>query len=165
MADQFQVKDSGKRQQFESGMQRDTQDDKVLYELALDGPMFERLAIHLTKGAKKYTARNWMQARTEEERERFRSSAVRHFMQWLRGDTDEDHAAAVFFNINGVEYVQAQIKAKIEYDLAFPHESRMSARAFIRDQKAKDAVILEQMKLPLDVLPADPGTDWGTPCS
>jgi hypothetical protein len=99
------VKDSGKRMEFESGMVRDVTEGKLRFDLVLDGPMFERWATHLTKGAEKYDARNWMQAAGEAERERFRESAVRHFIQWYRGDTDEDHAAAVFFNINGAEYV------------------------------------------------------------
>lgn len=102
----FQVKDSGQRQQFESGMVRDVTDDKIDYSLALDGPMFQRLAEHLTKGAKKYEKRNWMQANGEAELERFRESALRHFLQWYWGETDEDHAAAVFFNINGAEFVK-----------------------------------------------------------
>jgi len=105
----FTVKDSGERQQFASGMMRDTAVDKIQFLLALDGPMFERYADHLTKGAKKYTARNWMKAQGEEEMERFRDSAARHFFQWLRGDRDEDHAAAVWFNINGYEYVREKL--------------------------------------------------------
>ena len=100
------LKDSGQRQQFDSGMVRDTTTDKIDYSLALDGPMFERLAVHLTKGAQKYSKRNWMQANGQAELDRFRESAIRHFIQWLHGDTDEDHAAAVFFNVNGYEYVQ-----------------------------------------------------------
>lgn len=102
---QFVVKDSGKRKQWETGMQRDTNEGKARYDLVLDGPMFKRWAEQLRKGAEKYSERNWMQARTEDELQRFRESAVRHFFQWLNGDTDEDHAAATFFNINGAEYV------------------------------------------------------------
>lgn len=101
----FDVKDSGKREQYASGMVRDIADDKTRYDLVFDGPMLERWAAHLTKGAKKYEPRNWMKAAGKEEAARFRASAVRHFAQWLRGDTDEDHASAVFFNINGYEYV------------------------------------------------------------
>ena len=77
----YDIKDSGQREQFESGMVRDTASDKTDYSLALDGPMFERLAAHLTKGAQKYSKRNWMQARGQAELERFRESAVRHFVQ------------------------------------------------------------------------------------
>jgi len=106
VSDFFTIKDSGERHQFESGMVRDVTDDKIDYTLALDGPMFKRLAIHLTKGAKKYAKRNWMKARGEAELERFKESATRHFFQWLNGDTDEDHAAATIFNVNGAEYVK-----------------------------------------------------------
>jgi len=102
----FDIKDSGRRQAFSSGMVRDVADGKIDYTLVFDGPMFERWAEHLDKGAKKYDKRNWMLAAGDEERERFRESALRHFLQWFRGETDEDHAAAVFFNINGAEYVK-----------------------------------------------------------
>src|SRR5665213_2537217 len=101
----FEVKDSGTRQQFESGMVRDTADDKIDWGLIVDGPMIKRWAVHLTKGAVKYSSRNWMKAEGEPEYDRFRASAFRHFMQWYLGETDEDHAAAVIFNINGTEYV------------------------------------------------------------
>ena len=109
MTDKFVVKDSGKRKEFESGMVRDVTDDKTFVSLVYDGPMFWRWAVHLTKGAVKYAKRNWMKANGEEELERFKDSAARHFYQWYRGDTDEDHAAAVFFNINGAEYVKGKI--------------------------------------------------------
>mgnify|MGYP001619269067 CR=1 FL=1 len=102
----FDLKDSGERLQFDSGMVRDVTTHKIDYSLVFDGPMLERLAIHLTKGAEKYAKRNWMQASGQAELERFRESAIRHFVQWLHGDTDEDHAAAVFFNVNGYEYVK-----------------------------------------------------------
>lgn len=104
----FEVKDSGEREQFASGMVRDVATDKVRYDLVFDGPMFERLAKHLTKGAQKYEPRNWMRASGSVEQERFKESAIRHFIQWLHGDRDEDHAAAVMFNINGYEYVREQ---------------------------------------------------------
>lgn len=112
MADgEFKVNDSGQRQQFESGMQRDVTAGKIDYTLALDGPMFKRYAEHLTKGAVKYEKRNWMKASGEAELERFRESALRHFLQWFAGEKDEDHAAAVLFNINGAEYVKERLAA------------------------------------------------------
>jgi hypothetical protein len=110
--DEFVVKDSGERQSFASGMVRDTTAGKTNFLRLFDGPMAERWAAHLTKGAVKYPdvrpgVPNWTLAAGAPEAQRFKESAVRHFVQWLRGDTDEDHAAAVFFNINGYEYVQA----------------------------------------------------------
>src|ERR1022692_4495958 len=107
----FEIKDSGERQYFESGMQRDTQEGKPLYHLIYSGPMFERWAVHLTNGAKKYDEDNWMQANGEAELKAFRASAFRHFVQWFRGDIDEDHAAAVYFNINGAEFVKEKLDA------------------------------------------------------
>ncbi len=107
---EFQVKDSGARHQFDSGMVRDVTTGKVDYSLVFDGPMFDRWAAHLDKGAVKYTKRNWMQANGQAELDRFRESALRHFLQWFRGETDEDHAAAVLFNINGAEYVKGRLK-------------------------------------------------------
>lgn len=104
----FTVKDSGAREQYDSGMVRDTADGKIDYSLVLDGPMFDRWAEHMTKGATKYAKRNWMQANGQAELDRFRESALRHFLQWYRGELDEDHAAAIIFNVNGAEFVKAQ---------------------------------------------------------
>jgi hypothetical protein len=117
MATEFTVKDSGKRQEFASGMVRDVTDGKTLWSLVYDGPMLARWAAHLTKGAVKYAKRNWMKAVGEEELERARDSAARHFAQWMAGDTDEDHAAAVFFNINLAEYVKGHkaVKDGVQY--------------------------------------------------
>lgn len=115
--DGYVLKDSGERQEFVSGMVRDVQDGKVDFSTVFNGPMLERWAVHLTKGAVKYPdaalgVPNWMLAEGNEERIRFQKSAVRHFVQWLRGDTDEDHASAVFFNINGDEYVKGKMEAQ-----------------------------------------------------
>ena len=109
----FEVKDSGKREEFEGGMVRDTEEGKVDYSTILNGPMFERWAAHLTKAEKKYNdvapgVPNWTLARGTKEYVRFKKSALRHFIQWFRGDCDEDHAAAVFFNINGAEYLRGK---------------------------------------------------------
>lgn len=108
----YMVKDSGERVMFDSGMVRDVQTDKTLYHLVASGPMLDRWAVHLTKGAAKYSEDNWMLAAGEAELARFKASAFRHFMQWFRGDTDEDHAAAVFFNVNGAEYTKARTGSK-----------------------------------------------------
>ena len=102
----FETKDSGERESYRSGMVRDVADNKVDYSLIYDGPMFERWAGLLDRGAKKYAKRNWMLSCGDAEYNRFRESAFRHFIQWFRGDTDEDHAAAVMFNLNGAEYVK-----------------------------------------------------------
>jgi hypothetical protein len=98
------------RVEFASGMRRDTASGKTNYLLVRDGPLYKRWADLLTRGAEHYGVRNWMKADGDEELERFRASAARHFEQWLAGDTDEDHAAAVVFNLNGAELVKERLR-------------------------------------------------------
>ncbi|MDE1813916.1 MAG: hypothetical protein KGH87_09120 [Thaumarchaeota archaeon] len=110
----FQIKDSGERKEFASGMVRDTGNGKVRYNRVLSGPMFKRWAEHLHKGAVKYPdvapgVANWTLASGEEELQRAKESALGHMIDWLDGKTDEDHAAAVFFNINLAEYTKGRI--------------------------------------------------------
>jgi hypothetical protein len=105
----FIVRDSGVREEYASGMRRDTREGKPIFTLIRRGPMFRRWVEHMTLGAEKYGKHNWTLACSEEEYERFLESAARHFEQWLGGERDEDHAAAVFFNINAAEYVRARL--------------------------------------------------------
>ena len=105
----FITKDSGKRDEFPTGMRRDTQDDKPRYDL-LDRAFLKRWAELMARGAKKYGEENWRKAATQEELSRFRASAIRHLFQWLDGDKTEDHAAAVAFNLAGAEMVQEKLK-------------------------------------------------------
>ena len=105
----FTIKDSGKREEFSGGMVRDTAEGKINWALVADGPMLRRWAIHLTNGAQKYEARNWMKAEGQAELDRARESAFRHFMQWFNGERDEDHASACYFNINQCEYINEKM--------------------------------------------------------
>jgi len=100
----FETKDSGKRETYDSGMVRDVRDGKTRYDL-VDRTMLKRWAELMGRGADKYGDDNWRLANSDAELKRFKESAFRHFMQWLEGETDEDHAAAVFFNIAAAEYV------------------------------------------------------------
>lgn len=84
---------------------RNPTEGKTDYLLVRDGPMFQRWAAHMTANSGRTGKRNWMRARSQADLDRFLESAARHFEQWLDGETDEDHAAAVFFNINGAEFV------------------------------------------------------------
>lgn len=105
----YPTKDSGNRIVFDSGMQRDTTEGKTKWHLIASGPMLKRWAELMTRGAEKYDDDNWMKAEGPEELARFRASAFRHFMQWYYGDGDEDHAAAIIFNVNGAEYVREKL--------------------------------------------------------
>jgi hypothetical protein len=144
--DGFTVKDSGKREQFESGMVRDTDEGKTRYWRAAIGPMFKRWALHLGKGAKKYPdvapgVPNWTLASGQAEYIRFKESAFDHFMQWYYDLRDEDHAAGVFFNINGAEYVRGKLeedKAKEEVTTVSQNCTTIElGKAWIDDRERK----------------------------
>jgi hypothetical protein len=64
----------------------------------------------MNRGAVKYGDRNWEKANSQEELDRFKASAFRHFMQWMAGEDDEDHASAVMFNLSGAEMVKQKMK-------------------------------------------------------
>ncbi len=108
----FTTKDSGHREDYDSGMVRDTQDGKPRFDLCLvDGLPYEeqfltRLAGLLSRGAEKYGEKNWQLADSAEELARFKASGLRHMMQWMTDEVDEDHAAAVAFNLMAAEYVK-----------------------------------------------------------
>lgn len=114
MKKEFITKDSGQRQEYATGMRRDLQDGKPRYDLVIPlkmkTNMLRRWADLMERGMVKYGARNWELAKTEEELVRFKASAFRHFIQWFQGEDDEDHAAAVFFNIQCAEYVKERLE-------------------------------------------------------
>jgi len=115
---EFKTKDSGKRQDYESGMRRDIQENKPRFDLInplnmpYDETLLYRWAMLLERGMDKYGYRNWELANSEEELRRFYSSAWRHFVQAMSGEEDEDHFAAVLFNLNAIVYLQWKLKTK-----------------------------------------------------
>jgi hypothetical protein len=56
------IQDSGQRQKFDTGSQRDIRDGKGRYDL-LPCKAIRRLAQHFEGGAEKYDSRNWEQRR------------------------------------------------------------------------------------------------------
>src|SRR3954468_2503302 len=98
VSDKFTIKDSGTREDFPSGMRRDTAEGKARYDL-IPSYMLTRWAHHMAKGAVKYGENNWQKANSPEELARFKQSAFRHFMKWMDGVEDsEDHASAILYN-------------------------------------------------------------------
>lgn len=112
MPNNFVVKDSWYRQEYPSWMVRDTQDWKPRYDL-IERSMLKRFAIHLGKWAMKYWEHNWKKANSMEEVERFYWSGMRHLMQSAEWEVDEDHAAAVMFNVMAMEYVKEKVWSQI----------------------------------------------------
>lgn len=75
------------------------------------------LSIHYEEGAKKYEDRNWEKGIPLHC---FIDSAVRHYLKWKRGDTDERHDRAVLWNLIGALWTQINHADKPELiDLPF----------------------------------------------
>lgn len=112
----WETKDSGERIDYPSGMRRDIQSGKPRFDLLTvdDQPYNEqfitRIASLLARGAEKYGERNWQLADSPEELSRFRASGLRHMFQYMAGESDEDHAAAVVFNLMAAEYVKWKLE-------------------------------------------------------
>lgn len=111
----YTTKDSGKREEYDSGMRRDTQEGKPRWDLLfIDGLPYEeqpqyRHAALLDRGAQKYGEKNYLLADSVQEYNRFKASAARHFAQFMAGETDEDHFAAVRFNMDLMIYLEYKI--------------------------------------------------------
>lgn len=90
----FVTKDSGKRQKFDSGMVRDTQEGKPRYDL-IPTEGLHRLADLYARGAEKYDDNNWQKGQPFS---RAYASLFRHVIAWREGDRSEDHLAAVAWN-------------------------------------------------------------------
>lgn len=82
-----------KKTEFETGAHRDTDEGKGRPSL-ISPVLIHRLGILLQEGAEHYEADNWMRGMPYR---RTADSIIRHIFQWLAGDTDEDHLAAVCF--------------------------------------------------------------------
>lgn len=114
----YETKDSGVHQEYESGMRRDSQDGKPRFDLIrtklqpYEEQMVYRYAMLLARGAAKYDARNWEDGCGQEELDRAKASLLRHTEQLVAGETDEDHAAAVWFNTQAIEYFRWRLQAK-----------------------------------------------------
>lgn len=85
-----------------SGVNRSDPAGKPDYTL-VDLDMLERVARHMTAHVESKGRDNWRNASTPADELRARQSAWRHFVAWQRGETDEDHAAALFFNVSVAE--------------------------------------------------------------
>lgn len=103
MSNDFIVKDSGARQEFETGARRDTQESKPRYDL-ISPFSLERLAWVYARGAEKYGDRNWEKGIPYS---RYLASGERHLQQFKQGDTDEDHLAQAVWNLMSILHHQA----------------------------------------------------------
>lgn len=100
MSTTFVTKDSGQREQFDTGCRRDTRTGKGRYDL-IPTLLEKRLAELYERGAIKYDSNNWRKGMPIS---RCIDSAKRHLNQFIDGDTVEDHLSAVVFNIACMMY-------------------------------------------------------------
>lgn len=110
MTKDYNLKDSGERQEFSTGARRDIQKGKGYYYL-ISPFMLERLAKWLEKGAQKYGERNWELGMPFS---RFVDSAFRHLVKFMLGMEDEDHLAAIIFNIMAIIHFQELLKNDLD---------------------------------------------------
>lgn len=102
MTNTFELKDSGERQEFESGARRDTQADKPRPSL-LSPFALERVAWVYSRGAEKYGDNNWQKGIPFS---RYLDSAERHIMEFKQGMRDEDHLAQATWNLLAILHHQ-----------------------------------------------------------
>lgn len=100
------VKDSGKREDFDTGSRRDTRDGKGRFDL-LPFYAIQRLARVYENGARKYKDHNW---RLGQPCSRYLDSALRHLCKAASGWKDEDHFAQAMWNIAGIIETQKMIE-------------------------------------------------------
>jgi len=176
----FETKDSGERQQWQSGMMRDTQKGKPRFALMwtklqpYEDQMLTRYARLLARGAEKYEDRNWEEGSGQEELDYAYESLSRHTAQLICGERDEDHAAAVWFNTQLIEYLRWRMEQDsagkgYEYESDVRHEAlkraaemRKKERLAEGAQQYADDSWLNEMK-PEEKDPIIDVNDNGTP--
>lgn len=100
--------DSGERQVFATGAQRDIAEEKPRPDLRSPFAA-ERCGRWMALGAKKYSENNWMRGMPFS---RVLASLCRHLMQYQQGDTTsgDDHLAAIVFNAEALIHYEAMIQ-------------------------------------------------------
>lgn len=110
----YELHDSGTRQEFSTGAVRDRQAGKGRFDL-LPPMALARLARHFEKGAVKYGDRNWEKGIPLS---RYLDSALRHAFSFLQGKADEDHLVAAAWNLlAALETESRVVQGRLSLDL------------------------------------------------
>jgi hypothetical protein len=164
---EFTTKDSGEHEQYDSGMRRDSQNGRPRFDLIrtkrqpYEEQMIYRYAMLLARGAEKYSERNWEEGDSEVELDRAKASLLRHTEQLIAGETDEDHAAAVWFNTQAIEYFRWRIAQKEGInDLAEPTGPPATPTDRIKAEANANLSQLLASSAPLSALPKQRVDDW-----
>jgi hypothetical protein len=103
---QFVTKDSGQRTSFDTGARRDLPAGKGRFDL-LPPLALKRLSQLYERGSVKYSARNWEHGIPVS---RMFDSALRHLLQALAGEQDEDHLIGAVWNLLGIVEFEERVK-------------------------------------------------------
>ena len=104
-----------KNRQFDTGAQRDTAEGKLRMSLVPQQEL-KRVMKRYLDGAQKYGENNWMHGMPLSV---YYDCAHRHMEAWWRGEDDEDHAAAVVWNMLCAMYTEKHNK-QLDDRVAFP---------------------------------------------
>jgi hypothetical protein len=99
---ELKIKDSGERSIYDTGAQRDNHESKGRFDL-MSCPALLRLARWYEMGAKKYEDRNWEKGIPVS---RCVDAAFRHLVKYVMGCNDEDHLAAVAWNVFAIMFYE-----------------------------------------------------------
>lgn len=109
----FITKIEGEMGQSDSGVKRTIKTYTDRYDLV---PIFmlKRWAELYGRGAVAHGDNNWMKASTQQDLDDFKRSFLHHTFQLLNGEKpEEDHAAAIMFNLAGIELVKMKLNHEI----------------------------------------------------
>lgn len=107
----FIVADSGDRTSYNTGAVRDKRSDKPRYDLIPPHALL-RVATLYAKGADKYGESNWHLGIPTQD---MIASAMRHLEAWRRGEMEEDHLAAVVWNILAIMQYEEEKRSTAVY--------------------------------------------------
>ena len=145
------IKDSGTRQEFETGSVRDIGTGKGRFDLIPFLP-HEKLAIHFEAGIKKYGERNWEKGQTLKT---YLDSGERHLLKFMNGERDEDHLSASVWNNYAYQWTENEIiEGRLPYTLTDnlnPKllkyiDDKIEQRLGVRDGKTSGRQILADWK-------------------
>lgn len=88
------------KQVFSTGAQRDTQDNKLRYDL-IPVSFLRELAEVFTEGANHYGDRNWQKGIPAT---RYYASCMRHLTAYIEGDRSENHLMKACWNILAMKW-------------------------------------------------------------
>ena len=87
-------------------MVREDKADKPIYFHYLPAHVLERYGKHMLEGAKKHGSGNFLKGGYGKEN--YLDSLYRHLISLKKGETNEDHASSIMFNIIGYMHEASQ---------------------------------------------------------